>query len=398
MGDELFDPGTAGQAARSEAFRRVNAGLRYIRNRYGHLTLSAQQAGAAMQQVTDAWTAAGTGGVTHPGTPSLSAHLKAAHGGAGAGSGGSSPGPGGGSGGGGISYGVPQIPPGVAWGSAGGGGGGGYASGGLVVYGGGPVTGSGFDSSGPLTVAGSVTGYRWWTIPAPDLALSPAHADEDWPAAPLHGAWAPWAPGVNHAACLAHPDGPPPHDPARVPERACGCGYWAYWNIQASQVHRNGALPVFGVIKGFGKTLTGPHGFRCAKARILGVHLPLTIGNRDHLIAELYRRQAIEAAAEPAVLSPPVPRIPPFTGRVISIGTSHVPWPLQNGGRPPGRIPRELPPPPSEDEIAAEKAKAEAWTAVIGDRIEQLYPGVRVFETRDALLRTFPPDTVYGRG
>ena len=359
----------AGKAAKTAAFRQMTASLRYAVNRYWHLSAAAEQATRAMNQVTAAWSAAN-------GSPDPAS-----------GAGGGTPH---------VSYGTGGVQPpqpGVAWGSAGGGAGG-YASGGLVqgqlssqlglppapspgagrriVRRGGT---DGFDGDTPV-VAGSVTGYRWWTIPAPDLGLNPLDADEDWPRAPLHGAWAPWAPGVNHAVCLASPSGPPAHDPALVPEISCGCGYWGYWGVQRHELGHARSLPVFGVIKGFGKTLTGPHGFRCAKARILAVHLPLIIGNAEHLQAE---RQRLLAGTEH--------NNPKFTGRVISIGTDYVPWQLQA---------RDMPDPPSEAEIAAEKVKGEAWMAVIGDRIRQMCPGTEVCETREHLLAKYPPDKVYG--
>jgi len=617
----------AAQAAKAEAAARITASLRYIIKKYGHLAGLTQQVAAQMAKLGQAWHAAGTS-PGDSGTPGGSgSNASPGSGGGGAGSpqapgvawgsaGGISPGGSGGSSsaspGGGGSYGIPQIP-----GGGSGGGGGTYASGGLVASPGlryaNPVASPGFDSGGPPVVAGSVTGYRWWTIVAPDLDKSPAHADAEWPRMPLRGAWAPWAPGVNHAACLANANTGAlrdAHDQASVPERVCGCvvpgtriltadlqwvpagdlevgdrlvafdeyqeipgagrryrnavvastdrdvlpcydlvfsddtkvrvssdhrwlvrngnegghwmrtdammagrqhasrvvkpfaaweldssfeggylagaldgegsvyqggpanvatitqvdnamlarveacletrdysythhvhvrgpedpsradgsprfdvhqlaiarkpdfirllgsarpkrllpqfrpellgrldtkntvrlvsktyagerevvklgtttgtyfaqnglashncGYWAYWGAQRHELGRPGSLPVFGVIKGYGKTLAGPHGFRCAKARILAVHLPVTIGDAKLLY-----------------------------------------WPLQH---------RDLPDPPTEDEIAQAKQKGEAWAAVIGDRIERMYPGVEVCETRDHLLAKYPPDKVYGRG
>jgi hypothetical protein len=399
----------AEKAAKTAALKRLTASTRYLISRYGHLSGVAAQVAASLNQVTSAWSAAGGNGSTDPaaGAGSVSAGSVSAGGG---GSSSASPAPGvawgsaGGAGGGGGnggngsnaggsgsgaagngSYGVPQQP------GSGGGGGGVYAPGGLVVSSGGmaPVYSAGFDSE-PRFIAGSVTGYRWWTIAAPDVNGNPLDADADWDperTGLLRGAWAYWQPGVNTAVCLADPDGKHIHDPGQVPERSCGDGFWAYWGAQRHELGRTGTLPVFGVIKGWGKTLTGPHGFRCAKARILAVHLPLVIGNKKHLEAEARRQH--EAAIRHYRGRP----LPEFTGRVINIGTDHVPWPLTNVRPTPDPGPE-----PTPEEIAADKAKGEAWMAVIGDRIGQLYPGVDVCETRAKLLTKYPPDRVYGRG
>jgi hypothetical protein len=387
-------------AARTEAWKRLTASLDYITRRYGRLTDATAPATAYLQQVSHAWYAAG--GSSAAGGQDVSAGLAqvpgtvwGSAGGSAAGSvtssggsGSASPGPGGGGG-------FTQVP-GVAWGSAGGStaspgltGGGGRGARRKVISRAGAAT-DGFSDSEPPVVAGSVTGYRWWTITAPDLAGNPLDADQDWDpdyAERLHGAWAAWQPGVNRAVCLAYQGEAAGHDPALIPLRSCGCGYWAYWGLQQSSLNRPGALPVFGVIKGFGRTRTGAYGFRAAKARILAVHLPLVIGNKQHMLAELCRREREQP--EPQYCRDPVTRAlrasPLFTGKVISIGASYAPEPVP--------VPQF-----TEEEIAADKAKAEAWLAVIGDRLGQLYPGVRVFETRDALLRTFPPDAVYGQG
>lgn len=652
----------AAQAAKDEAVRRFAASMRYIAAKYGHLAGLTQQVAAQMAKLGQAWHGAGTS----PGDSETPGGNSSTSGGGGSGSAGSpqAPGVAWGSAGGSTSIsaggGGSSASPGGGGGSSaspggsgsGGGGGGWYASGGLVTSSGlrysNPVTAPGFDSGGPPVVAGSVTGYRWWTIVAPDLDKSPAYADMEWPRMPLRGAWAAWDPGVNHAACLANANTGAlrdAHDQASVPERVCGCvtpdtrvltadlmwvpageletgdhllafdeypltrgygnaggrkyrdavvantergplpcydlqfddgtrvrvsadhqwlcysgqkaahwvrtdelrageqraswvvkpfipwttdesreagylaaafdgeghlyqnwkryqfrvgftqadnpmlaeterclkelgfqfghgvkergdlrpradgsprldihhmtiasrpdflrflgtvrpvrllpqfqpgilgrlngatrvrlvsktyvgqqevvklgtttgtyfaeglashncGYWAYWGAQRHELGRPGSLPVFGVIKGYGKTLAGPHGFRCAKARILAVHLPVTIGDAKLLYAE----RVAEITAHHQY------RHPQFTGRVYNIGTDHVPWPLQH---------RDLPDPPTEDEIAQAKQKGEAWAAVIGDRIERMYPGVEVCETRDHLLAKYPPDKVYGRG
>lgn len=102
---------------------------------------------------------------------------------------------------------------------------------------------------------GSVKGVRWW-----NLGL-----DQD--CTELLGAWGPWVPGENTAACDSGKH--------RPPAARCGCGFWAYWLMDAlPDMVRTLSVPVLGVVEGFGTTVIGEKGFRCAKARILGLHLP----------------------------------------------------------------------------------------------------------------------------
>ena len=58
------------------------------------------------------------------------------------------------------------------------------------------------------------------------------------------------------------------NDPAT---RDCGCGFWAYWNFDPHEFHL-GEKPVVGIVEGYGKTIRGTRGFRCAKARIVALH------------------------------------------------------------------------------------------------------------------------------
>jgi hypothetical protein len=244
-------------------------------------------------------------------------------------------------------------------GSGGGGGGGGGSwvpSPGIAAYG-----RPGFSEDGdtdlpgdtPLA-AGSVTGYRWWYLETPDLARSPAGADEWWDPDyrnRLHGQRAHWNPGANTAACQADPGCP--HDPAIVPHRECGCGFWGFWELQPNPLGQGSRTPVAGVIKGWGRTRCGPLGFRCQKARILAVTLPFPV------VAE-----HLPAAGTASVLRRLLPASDVYgDGESLAV--------------------------PAEDPAAI--AHAEAWTAVIGDRIGQMYPGVRVFESVNAMQAVFPP-------
>ena len=242
----------------------------------------------------------------------------------------------------------------------------------------------GFDGRGALPapdpaggipdVYGVVRGYRWWTLPAPPLHLSPAHAEENWPGpVRLRGQMDTWQPGENVAACKTSY----PHDPALVPLEPCGCGFWGYWRLQRHELG-GCALPVCGVIEGYGAVLLGTKGFRAARARIVALHLPFQI------------HPASAPDEDPLGLGLP----PGSPGGGI---------PGARWRRPDYRKPAPEPPEPTAEEIRkaaeeirkADEDRAEAWMAVIGDRLEREYPGARIFETREAMEKYYPPDTAY---
>ena len=295
------------------------------------------------------------GSLVHPPGGSGSAYSIHYSGGGGAGGGGYAPG--GlnlGGGGGGSSSGIPQFLPG---GGAGGGGfyGGRAGSISTVIRNTGE-TGFGETGSDDVpTAAGSVTGYRWWKLPVPDFRHSPVHAEQHWPHNPLAGMRAPWEikGGVYTAACLAPGGGQ--HDPDRIPNASCGCGFWAYWHPEDRKFHDAGTVPVFGVIKGFGRFRNGRKGFRVHKARILALHLAFTL--------------------MPYIDTLGRPFDPRLTTRTMDDGRQVL-----------------LPSSVSYAEAAVAMAHADAWVAVMGDRLEQDYPGVTICETRDRLLASFPPD------
>jgi hypothetical protein len=123
---------------------------------------------------------------------------------------------------------------------------------------------------------GAVYGLRWWYYTN----------------GKLYGQRASWQPGVNTAACLF--DSGFPTDEwlfdgerwrgaeHRTPEPDCECGFYAYWASTAIRdVPRPfplcllpSAYPVCGVIEGYGRVLIGDLGFRCGKARIVGLATP----------------------------------------------------------------------------------------------------------------------------
>lgn len=86
----------------------------------------------------------------------------------------------------------------------------------------------------------------------------------------LRGARDFWAPGTNHARCLrVMPDYDALVD-HHVPVRKCSCGFWAYWHLGDQLT----ASPyVAALIKGSGRVIKGPLGFRCSEAEIIALTL-----------------------------------------------------------------------------------------------------------------------------
>lgn len=241
-------------------------------------------------------------------------------------------------------------------------------------------------------VIGVLRGYRWWSMAAPDLSKSPARADEDWERSFLRGMRDIWQDGENIARCLVgdqkyHPD-------ADIPHQDCSCGFWAYWTLQVHDIGY-GQLPVCGVVEGYGATVIGERGFRAAKARIVALHLPFTIqpsGEPDD--------DPLGLGLPPRRPGSPAPggpwwNHPQFSGRVHHM-SGHDP---DTGGYvdPSSRAAR--PAPELDRTSAADRQSnrdlAEAWLAVIGDRLSVMYPSAKVFETRAAMEAEFPPDLSY---
>ncbi len=119
----------------------------------------------------------------------------------------------------------------------------------------------GFDGRELDLAIGSVAGVRWWNLRMPDgpdgqpdLILEGVHSSQS------------WQPGENTARCinLYYPHAAP-HE---VPWEQCACGFWAYWEVPDEPNPHNFGIPVLGVIEGYGRTLIGDRGFRCARARI----------------------------------------------------------------------------------------------------------------------------------
>jgi len=102
---------------------------------------------------------------------------------------------------------------------------------------------------------------------------------------------------------------------------------------------------VAGVIKGWGRTHAGELGSRCEKARILALSASL-----EGIVPQVSRLGFYDAFERPQAALAQTPE---------------------------------------------ERDRLEAWMAVIGDRLETMYPGVRVYEKVTAMQAKFPPDDSY---
>jgi hypothetical protein len=204
--------------------------------------------------------------------------------------------------------------------------------------------------------AGTVRGVRRWEVLA---------------SGQLKGAYKQtWPDGVMTAECGIYPG---QHDvPAETfrdgdgTERECRCGIYGYWTEAAVPMF-SPPRAVIGVIEGFGRVLIGDRGFRCAKARIVGLALGFEI-----------------TEADPGYFPPPGTRpwVPPdsmFSRRPLGRET----YEAMRAGQP-------APPPPQvvTDRCLAQMAEYET---LIGQR----YPSARIFSTPEILLRMFPPTTDY---
>lgn len=160
----------------------------------------------------------------------------------------------------------------------------------------------GFSEEDLPVAIGHVLGLRWFQlttqlvrvrVPDPDYPIT-ATAAFDWQVTEkpvLKGARGTWKPGLNTARCLReahimaprHRHGgelhPAPHP---VPVRHCGCGFWAYWHLGDQMAD---APHIAGLVKGSGKVIKGPEGFRAGQAEVLAL-VPLAYDQAAALALE----------------------------------------------------------------------------------------------------------------
>jgi hypothetical protein len=197
----------------------------------------------------------------------------------------------------------------------------------------------GFDGAEPDFAVGSVKGARYWNLDIGALDLTGMHGG--------------WHRGENTAACIrGH----------AAPDLDCSCGFWAYW---ASPNPHGFAIPVLGVIEGYGRTLIGELGFRCSRARILALHLPGAVTVQTRAEDEARRMTAVTLLGQVRFHSDAAME----TWRTLT-------------GREYCRPPR-----PDPDEALARKAEAEL---ALGDRY-----GVPVYASLALMLSEHPPTADY---
>lgn len=133
-----------------------------------------------------------------------------------------------------------------------------------------------------VDIAGYVYGLRMWTAVTVsgntsweevDFTTTNEIADQwlekwkdkatSWVVAPMNGG-DPWTRGENIAICANNMD-------HAVTHPNCGCGFWAFWTIEALDEAFNlyGGF-VSGIIRGYGNVLEASLGFRTEKAEIIG--------------------------------------------------------------------------------------------------------------------------------
>lgn len=209
-----------------------------------------------------------------------------------------------------------------------------------------------------------VRGYRWWAWKPAPTDQDPAVYARQWDPGLLSGMKDRWSPGENIAKCLAGNA----HSASEIPLLPCGCGFWAYWQIQHYDIN-SAAYPICGVVEGYGAVIIGEKGFRAAKARIIALAVPFTL---------------MPVSAARRVKGSPWDRAG-FTGKVHYYGMDE-----HYAGPSPASL---------ADAAEAEhrdQADADAWMGIISDRLAVTYPGAEVFATVGALMAKYPPDKSYG--
>lgn len=149
---------------------------------------------------------------------------------------------------------------------------------------------------GPKWTFEALTGMRCWRV-EPDGRL----------VSPVYTGYA-WSPGVNTAGHDVYtPLGPtsaamtaPAHSPC--PARDCSAGFYAYhaedyWYGSTSGYTSQHPW-ISGLIAGWGRVVNGPKGFRCAKATIMALCLPVQQPKRWEALEQVVQFGSWEAWVE----------------------------------------------------------------------------------------------------
>jgi hypothetical protein len=121
---------------------------------------------------------------------------------------------------------------------------------------------------GPQFTFEALTGMRAWMVADDGRLHSPLYREHV------------WAPGTNEATHPRRLSGAT-RQCEPCPSRDCGAGFYAYhaedyWFANDSGLGYHASKPwMSGLIAGWGRVVNGPKGFRCRKACILALCLPI---------------------------------------------------------------------------------------------------------------------------
>jgi len=211
---------------------------------------------------------------------------------------------------------------------------------------------------------GRVLGLRQWTLHGPDFRGDPLNAGTGgWPTALLAGATGYlWEDGVLEAQCgngRSHPV--PTEFDGDVSDytyggNRCGCGFWAYWStseLAGNTFAGSGGLPVLGVIEGHGRVLLGERGFRSQRAKISALAPAFTVQAEAQLGSKWRYAQ---------------PGQDPYL-------------PFAEERKSEAKLEEE-----QQEVLQRAQQHADAWMAVIQDRLSHMYPSAQVYATAAGML------------
>lgn len=257
---------------------------------------------------------------------------------------------------------------------------------------------------------GEIYGYRWWRMNVPASFAGFIDAPKREPhisaltGANNHG----WGAGRQEAVCSVYglypygynpeyavdPVLARPHEPPEI-KVSCGCGFWAYFdkNLDLNEHfpkmadHKPGLLmnshvgiPVFGVIKGTGRVITGTKGFRTQYAEIVGLCLPQVAQNRLGWWHAGTQQDGEDSYGNHYGRNPrgiPAHVLKAFQGKP---GLYTDTAPVEEG---------------RHKWLAASDYERLARVALVETMLSDYYPDVRIFSTQEALTGYFPPDKNY---
>jgi hypothetical protein len=141
-----------------------------------------------------------------------------------------------------------------------------------------------FGDKGDFPLAlGAVYGVRWWSLDRSGWLkgiyatwqpeINEARCEKPTEQSPTGASFRAWARGAGPAVLPGELSVSEPEPCHEAPDENCACGFYAFWEPEPAPVRAQ--FPVAGVIEGTGRTLIGSRGFRCARARILALHIPV---------------------------------------------------------------------------------------------------------------------------